>query len=383
MSWARILLKQPVQSSPEESGVKMENELNLMHTEKYYSSLPHLRKVLASRGRQMAFNAENIEEYNEWKTALKARLTELLGLNLMEKVPLIPECESVEQMDGYRREKWIIRTEPDVFMPFYILIPDSVKEGDRNPCIIAPHGHSTGGKYSIAGRVDIPVVEKEVIRCNEAYGVEFVKRGYTVFCPDARGFGERRESGMQGDDEFKFMHSSCEQLNHMAIPLGLNVCGMWVWDLMRLTDYIQSRDDCDPGRIACGGLSGGGFQTLYFTAMDERIKCGVSSGYFYGIEDSLLVMSLNCSCNYVPHMWETCDMGDIGALIAPRPFLVESGLKDHLSGERGIENVREQVEITAKAYRLFGAGDKLVLYTFDGPHVWNGAATYDFIARYL
>lgn len=355
----------------------------LMHTEKYYSSLPHLRKVFAERGRQYAFKAQSISEYDKWKSELKAKLEELLGLPLMEKADLLPECKSVEQMDGFRREKWIIQTEPDVRMPFYILIPDSLKPGEKNACIIAPHGHSTGGKNSIAGRDDIPVVAAEIERCNEAYGVEFVRRGYTVFCPDARGFGERRESGMQGDDEFKFMHSSCEQLNHMAIPLGLNVCGMWVWDLMRLTDYIQSRNDCDSDRIACGGLSGGGFQTLYFAAMDERIKCAVSSGYFYGAEDSLLVMSLNCSCNYVPHLWETCDMGDIGALIAPRPFLIESGLRDHLSGERGIENVKEQYDITQGAYRLFNAEDRLVLYTFDGPHVWNGSVTYDFIKKYL
>lgn len=361
----------------------MDKEQETMHVKKYYSSLPHLKDELAKRGRQYAFNAKTTENYIKWKNDLRSKLIELLGLNLMIKTDLNPECKSVKQMDGFRREKWIIQTEPDVWMPFYILIPDEIREGQKNPCIIAPHGHSTGGKNSIAGRDDIPCVAEEIKRCNEAYGVEFVKRGYTVFCPDARGFGERRESGMQGDDEFKFMHSSCEQLNHMAIPLGLNVCGMWVWDLMRLTDYIQTRKDCDENRIACGGLSGGGFQTLYFVAMDERIKCGVSSGYFYGVEDSLLVMSLNCSCNYVPHMWETCDMGDIGALIAPRPFLIESGLKDHLSGERGIKNVKEQFDIASEAYKLFNACDKFILYTFDGPHVWNGSATYDFIKKYL
>lgn len=361
----------------------MKTEQELMHVDKYYSSLPYLRKVFAERGRQYAFRARDREEYVEWKTRTRARLSEILGFGLMKKCELLPELESSELMDGYRREKWIIQTEPDVWMPFYALIPDTAKYGTKNAAVIAAHGHSTGGKNSIAGRYDIPCVAEEIERCNEAYGVEFAKRGYTVFCPDARGFGERRESGMQGDGKLQFMKSSCEQLNHMAIPLGLCVCGMWVWDLMRLTDYIASRGDCDPGRIACAGLSGGGFQTLYFAAMDDRVRCAVTSGYFYGAEDSLLVMSMNCSCNYVPHMWETCDIGDIGALIAPRAFLVETGLRDHLSGGRGVENVKEQYAVTEEAYKLLGAEDKLKLFVFDGPHVWNGSETYDFVAQNL
>ena len=40
----------------------------------------------------------------------------------------------------------------------------------------------------------------------------------------------------------------------------------------------------------------------------------------------------NCSCNYVPHLFEHVDMGDVGALIAPRPLLVETGTHDDLNG---------------------------------------------------
>ena len=355
----------------------------MMHVDTYYSSLPHLRNAFKARGRQYAFKASNPQEYAEWKNRTRARLAEILGLTLMERAPLAPECASVEQMDGYRREKWLIQTEPDVYMPFYILIPDSVKPGDKNACIIAPHGHASAGKNCIAGRSEIPCVAEHIKISNYAYGVEYVKRGYTVFCPDARGFGERRESGMQRDDANAFMHSSCEQLNHMAIPLGLSVCGMWVWDLMRLTDYICTREDCDPERIACGGLSGGGLQTLYFAAMEDRIRCAISSGYFYGVDESLLVMSLNCSCNFVPHMWETCDMGDIGALIAPRPFLVESGTEDGLNGASGLANVESQLNIARGAFKLFDAEDRLWWNVFEGPHMWNGAKSYDFMDKYL
>jgi hypothetical protein len=151
---------------------------------------------------------------------------------------------------------------------------------------------------------------------------------------------------------------------------------------MRLIDYIETRKDCGPERIGCGGLSGGGLQTLWLSAMDDRVKCAVVSGYFYGYKDSLLKM-FNCSCNYVPHLWEYVDIGDIGALIAPRPLLIETGDMDPLNGERGLVNVTEQVEITRRAYKFLNAGEKLYHHIFEGKHRWNGEITYKFLDKWL
>ena len=56
---------------------------------------------------------------------------------------------------------------------------------------------------------------------------------------------------------------------------------------------------------------------IVVTALDDRVKCAVVSGYFYGYKQSLLEQHQNCSCNYVPRLYEHVDMGDVGALIAP------------------------------------------------------------------
>ncbi len=355
----------------------------LMHCGKYYTYMDALKERFKAQSRQMGFKAESPTDYEQWKKALRRRLADITGLTRLTYTDPAPEKLETVQMEGYSREKWIMQTEPGVTMPFYILFPDGCKSGGKNKVIIAPHGHGSAGKYCVAGRTDIPFVANAVKTYNYAYGVEFVKRGYTVFCPDARGFGERRETNSQGDSEEAWLRQSCLQLNQMAIPMGITVMGMWIWDLMRLTDYIVSRNDCDADHIACCGLSGGGLQTLYFTAMDDRIRCGITSGYFYGSLESLVELTQLCSCNYVPHLWETCDMGDIGALIAPRPFLIESGRQDPLNGKRGLENVKEQLDITGKAYDLFNARDFLIWHIFDGPHMWNGEKSYDFIQKYI
>jgi hypothetical protein len=247
--------------------------------------------------------------------------------------------------------------------------------------VLAPHGHSSGGKYAVAGRRDLPAVAATIEEHNYDYGVQLVQQGLVVFCPDARGFGERREAARQ--DEASLLVGSCNLLNHMAIPLGQTVTGMWTWDLMRLVDYAQTRPEVDPARIACGGLSGGGLQTLWLAALDERVCAAVISGYFYGYKDSLLRLNDNCSCNYVPGLWSLADMGDIAALIAPRPLFIETGDIDGLNGPRGLVNVTEQLAITRRAYDLLGAGDAVRHHIFPGPHMWCGAQSIPWLRGVL
>jgi dienelactone hydrolase len=358
------------------------NIMGTINVHKYYTSLPKLHKRFEEKSRSLGFKANNIEEYELWKTQLRTKLLEITGIDRMELCSLEPQLIESKLMDGYRRNKVIIQTEEDVWMPFYVLSPNDLKEGEKRPVVIAPHGHLGGGKESIAGRVDIPEITEAVERFNYNYGEQLVKEGYIVFCPDARGFGERREYWMQGEEKEKILNGSCIHLNNTAVSLGYSLTGFMTWDLMRLIDYIQTLAFCDSTRIGCCGFSGGGLQTLWLAALDNRVKCAVISGYFYGSKDSLLEMT-NCGCNYVPHFWQYADMGDLGALIAPRALLIESGKNDHLNGKRGLDNVVEQLEVTQRAYRLFNSENKLIHHIGEGGHYWYAERTFAFLREAL
>lgn len=345
----------------------------------FFQTEAYHRARFAALGRRLGFRATSEEAWRAWRAELQGTLRRLLGVDRMIPTPLRPRVTETVQLDGYCRERVEIDTEPGVTMPLYVLIPDGLS--DSVPAVIAAHGHGSGGKYAPAGRSDIPAIAETIEQHNYAYGVQAVRRGYVVFCPDARGFGERRESFYQDPEQIR--ESSCRQLAHMGLPLGLTVAGMWAWDLSRLIDYIETRPEVRGQKIASIGLSGGGLQTLYLSALDERVACAVDSGYFYGVGDSLLHLSNNCDCNYVPHLWEYVDMGDLAALIAPRPFLIESARQDGLNGPRGIDNVLEQYEITRQAYKLLGAEDRLAIDMFDGGHVWHGVASMAWLDRWL
>ncbi len=351
-----------------QNGGEMERTIKI---DRYYGSLANMQAKYDRRARQDRFTGSTETEFEVWKERSRNTLRELLGLDHMETCPLQPEqLEEVTAEPGIRRRKVLLQVEPDVFMPVYILIPEKKAQSGRT-CFLALPGHQGAGKYSVAGRSDIPAVKDAIDRFHYDYGLQLARLGYTVFCPDCRGFGERRDEALQEDTEDAFLRGTCFHLAHMAEPLGETVAGMCVWDVMRLLDYIEEQGEWDMETLGCVGFSGGGMQTMWAAALDGRIRQAVISGYLYGYKDSLLYLNENCSCNYVPHLWEHFDMGDITSLIAPRPLLVQSCRDDHLNGPRGMQNVMEQMETVQSAYRLYGKENRLRHDIRDGEHCFH------------
>ena len=249
-------------------------------TQATFTSEAYLAARYTQLGRQLGLGATSPAELYAWQLQLRARLHRLIGLETHQQCALDAELDEVVQCDGYTRQRITIAVEPGLRMPLYVLRSDALPAGGRYRAVIATHGHGGGGKESVAGRADKPLIAEAIDRYHYDYGVQLVRAGFLVFCPDARGFGERREASMLSDNDI--LGSSCQALNNMAMPLGQTVTGMMVWDLMRLIDYIATRADCQIERLACAGLSGGGLQALWLAALDERVRCVIVSGYFYG-----------------------------------------------------------------------------------------------------
>ncbi|MBN9391617.1 MAG: hypothetical protein J0I20_26525 [Chloroflexi bacterium] len=352
----------------------------------YFTAETHFVERFERFGRSMGLPADlKPAELAGWQARLREKLAGLLGLDTFEKTPPNPSYDPPEDFEGYQSQRIEIDTEPGVRMPFYILTPADLKPGERRPTVLALHGHGGGGKAAVAGRRENPAIAERIDFYNYDFGVQLVKAGFIAVCPDARGFGERRESFSQGETSDLVLGQSCNYLSHMGEPLGQTVTGMFTWDLLRLVDFVVTRPECDPERLGCLGFSGGGLQTLWLTIFDTRVKVAAISGYFYGYKDALLKLSNNCSCNYVPGLWQTADMGDLGALICPRPLLIESGTLDGLNGERGIANVTEQLAITRQAYALTGAGsgEKVYHSVYEGAHRFDGRDVIPWFKRWL
>lgn len=342
-----------------------------VHINTYYEDEPALRDRLKREGRSAAFKGTTLGDFETWQVATRARLFDLLGLSLMDRVPIeVRELDRVQIAGGIVRTHAMLRVERDVWMPFYLLEPQAPKLDEQGfkRCYICPHGHQGAGAASVAGVTGVPAVDDAVRKFNYDYGLRLARMGYVAVCPDARGWGYRRDWKGQGDDENSFLRGTCLNQARMAEPLGLTVAGLNAWDNMRLIDYLEARGDIAMDDLGCFGFSGGGYMTLYPAALDPRVHKAFVSGYLYGVDDSLLHLNGNCSCNYVPGLWRLLDMGDIASLIAPRPLLVQSCEGDHLNGARGLANVDEQLDIVRGAYELVGHADDLSHEVCPGGH---------------
>lgn len=350
----------------------IDSETSLPKIEACYGSLSSMLRKFDRFARQDCFRGQSVEEFEEWREKTRRLLSGLLGLEKMEECDLHPITmeEAVTLPDGIRREHIRIQTEPDIWMTMYLLIPADADPNTR--LFLCPPGHNGAGKYTVAGLGEYGAIKEKIEQYQYDYGMQLAKKGFVAVCPDCRGFGERREEVADAKDPVLGLKGDCYWLAHMGEPLGIPAAGMLVWDLMRLIDYLELRNEWDTEHIGCLGFSGGGMQTLYLVALDERIQYAVISGYMYGFRDALLTLNRNCSCNYIPHLWEHLDMGDIASLIAPRPLVIQSCRQDRLNGPRGIVNAVEQAAVIEKAYRLCHA-EKLPLHDIcEGGHQWHG-----------
>lgn len=341
--------------------------------ETYFESEQAMRGRFRRTARSLAFAGTGREDWLAWRNGACRSLAKALGLPLMERAePCARELERVELPGGIERRRLVIQTEPGVWMPFYLLYPRNPKRDvqGRARCWLCPHGHQGAGAASVAGVAGVPAADEAIRRFNYDYGLRLARMGYVTVCPDARGWGARRDRVGQGDDEQRYLRGTCAAQAHMTEPLGRCAQGGNVWDLMRLIDWLAAADELglSVDTLGCLGFSGGGAQALYLAALDRRVSRVFISGYLYGFEDALLHLNGNCACNYVPGLWRLFDAGDIASLIAPRPLVVQSCAEDHLNGPSGMENVYEQVSIVRDAYELLGCGGRLRHEVCPGEH---------------
>ena len=359
-----------------------------------YTYKRFFQKLYLENESRFAFHGKSEEDVGVWQKQLRKELKNTLGFAVLEKQNevflsrprMIREEECVEE-DGYIRKKIVLETLPEVYMPFYMLIPDSKREQISYPAVIAIPAHGAN-KETVAGiKNHAEVIQKLEETPKEAYGREFVKQGYVVFCPDPPGYGERLEETPREDLYFRgnvkrsVLGSSCKNLALTAEAMGSSFTALEIWDLQRLLDFVCDQPMVDKKRIGCAGFSGGGQYTMWLSAMDERISLGVVSGYVHNYLESILDVHI-CPCNYAPGLWNICQISDICGLIAPRPLFTENGREDPLNGVRGEESIREEAQKIRHIYELLGKEEAFESHIYEGKHQWYGGC-YDFVKKWL
>ena len=268
---------------------------------------------------------QSMDQWEHRRAALKTRLSAAWGGFPEHPCDLEPRKMGEFQREGYRVEKWILQTRPGVWMTANAYVPD--KPG-RLPAILQVHGHWSGAKQD-------PVVQS---RCIVA-----AKLGFFVLCVDAFGAGERGLGKKLGE-----YHG--EMVAATLFPVGLPLSGLQVYENMRAVDYLQTRPEVDPERIGITGASGGGNQTMYAGAFDERFRCVVPT-CSVGTYQSYLSAAC-CMCEVVPGALTFTEEGDVLGLAAHRGLMVTSATRDAFQFSVGeAKKSMMRVEAIASLYK--------------------------------
>ncbi len=342
-------------------------------TPAHYAPLNHIRQVYAQTVPTYDYAALGQAGFAQWQAELRAKVAGLLGGLGWPRGELEAKILSTVEKDGYTQLKVEITSEPGVRLPVYVLTPNGGEA--PYPTVIALHGHGSGVQ-EVIGEPQSEQIAEHMRRCNHDYGRRLAQQGFLVLAPEQRAFGERRE---MEDVAQAPGQSSCRQASMNAMMLGRTMIGMRVWDVMRIIDYALQTGLAKTATLACVGLSGGGTVTTFATAMDPRITTAVISGYFCTWQWSIMAMR-HCEDNYVPGILQHAEMADIGALIAPRPLLIEAGTEDPIFPLPGVHDAYDKL---AKVYAMLEESERLELDVFEGEHQWHGTVAVDWLRRWL
>ncbi len=300
-----------------------------------------LRMEASKRFRQWAeLPCGSKKEWNAHRQFLRKTIWEKLGVKYDPELPLDCREYGTVRMKGYSVRKITYQSRRGFHVTANLYVPDG--KGPF-PGVINMHGHWQQGK--IAERV-------------QARGHLLAASGYVCLCVDAFGSGERAsEHGV-----FEYHGAT---LGASLLNIGETLMGCQVVDNMRGVDLLCSLPYVDAGKIGATGASGGGNQTMWLTAMDDRIQAAVpvvSVGSFESY-----VRCANCICELLPDGLTFTEESGVLALVAPRALKICTALLDTNEAFQAKEMLRS-FDNARKVFHTLGSDDKIAYQVFNAPH---------------
>jgi hypothetical protein len=212
----------------------------------------------------------------------------------VNSAPRFEQTDVIETTHGYRLRKFSYEIVPGFQSTAILYEPE--KLSGRVPAILNLVGHDVEGN----------LVEYEQKRC-----INFAKQGMLALSLGWPGFGELDQP-----------ENSHDFGGHLDL-VGSNALGFFYLIMRRGLDYLETLPQVDPGRIGVTGLSGGGWQTITLSALDERVSAMVEVAGFGSFETNFTrPMDTQEVEEDATDLTEGFDYPFFVAMRAPRPTLL-------------------------------------------------------------
>jgi dienelactone hydrolase len=293
------------------------------------------------------------EQVTEYQKRLREKFLEVLG-DLPDRTPLNPQVTGVVRRDGYNVEKVIFESWPKHYVTAALFLPDVKKHKPPHPGVLVPCGHS------------------KVAKANDSYqtmGALLALNGMAALVFDPIDQGERGQ--FIKDWPALWGTKAHTMVGVGSILLGRNTATFEIWDGMRGIDYLQSRPEVDPCRIGCTGNSGGGTQTSYLMALDERIVAASPSCYITNFDRLLNTLGgQDAEQNIFAQLQFGMDHADYLMMRAPTPILICAATRDFFD----IGGTWTSFRYAKRLYTRLGFAERIDLLENDAVHNYNRQA---------
>ena len=351
-----------------------QDDVNLFDFWKYYSDAENVMyktscdlafKQLSERKSAIARLKSN-DDYLKRQVEIKDKLLRLIG-PFPEKTPLNARITGEIRKEDYRVQKLVYESLPGYYVTAALFLPE--KRKGKAPAIIYACGHTQDGFRS--------EVYQHVI-------INLVKKGFIVLTFDPIGQGERLQYYNEEEGKSRFGPTTEHSYPGAQCYLsGYSPTKYFIWDGIRSVDYLLTRKEVDPERIGMTGRSGGGTQTAFTAAVEDRILAAAPECFITSMEYVLKSIGPQDAEQNLYHMLsEGIDHADLLEVRAPRPALMITTTRDFFS----IQGARETYAEAKQFYEALGEGGKIHMVEDDTVHAStkkNREAMYAFFQQYL
>lgn len=289
----------------------------------------------------------DIHNLKDWEAARQGRyeqFVEMMGLQgkLLEgnRPALKITKTGVIQKEGYRIEKLYYESLPGLYVPANLYIPDGIKK--PVPAILYVCGHSHTQKHHY-----------------QAHAKNFAQNGFVCLIIETiqRGEVKGEHLGQESNGWFQWY------------SMGYNPGGVEMWNGIRGLDLLSEMPEVDKDKLGVTGISGGGSQSWYLPAVDKRVKAAAAVAGAGSLEGQITQKTIDDHCDcMMPINTYGIDFSDIGALIAPRPFMIAQTNRDLYYSLESVHTLFEKIK---PVYSFYGKSDNLILKEADGPHSYG------------
>ena len=325
------------------------------------------------------FDGITAEAFTRWRDAALPEVLRCLG-RFPERVPADPALVVEWEEDGLRKQRWLIDVQEHLSASLLVNIPGDLSPGEKRPAILCWHGHGPFGKEPVMGNASTPARAANIAEHNYDYGRQMAQAGYVTYAIDWIGAGERHPANKPNAVSVGGGRDWCNLLYLNATMFGMTSISINVRHGMAATDFIVGLEIVDPARLGVMGLSGGGTMTTWTYLCDDRfsaaeIICYCDLWETFGMRD------LNyCGMQVAPGLYALVDLPDLQGLLAPKPLLIDIGVKDSCFLVDSSMDAFRKVE---RIYAAAGVPAHLELDLHPNEHAWGANRSVGFFANHL